>query len=316
MLKTLFRHSSSRTTPSLKVPGRPGENRRQDTTASQLRKSLDTLVYFSRNFRLATIGALIVIFFILAAIFAPLLAPYDPDAINLRNSLDPPSAEHLFGTDHNGRDQLSRIIYGARISLFISFLAVLLGASVGVLLGIIAGWFRPVEMLIMRVMDIMLSFPSIILALLIITILGTGIENVIVAIAINMIPTFARLAHGQTLSIRNQVYVTAAISIGVRDWRILFRHILPNILSPIIVQTSLVIPNAIMTTASLSFLGLGVRPPTAEWGSMLQDSMKYAAIAPHLMVFPGIALLLVVFGFNTFGDGLRISLDPKMRNRF
>jgi peptide/nickel transport system permease protein len=139
---------------------------------------------------------------------------------------------------------------------------------------------------------------------------------VIIAIAINMIPTFARLAHVQTLSVKNEAYITAAISIGANDSRILFRHILPNILSIIIVQTSLVIPSAIMTTAGLSFLGLGVSPPTAEWGSMLQDSMKYIIVAPYLMIFPGLALLLVVFGFNTFGDGLRVSLDPKMRKLF
>lgn len=281
-----------------------------------LQSVLSVMVTFAHDYRLATIGAWIVILFVLAAMFAPLLTPYSPDAINLREALRGPSAAHLFGTDHNGRDLLSRIIYGTRISLFISCVAVVFGASIGVFLGIAAGWFHPLEMIIMRSMDIMLSFPSMILALVIIAILGSGIQNVIIAIAINMIPIFARLAYVQTISVKNQVYITAAISVGVNDHRILFRHILPNIFAIIIVQTSLVIPSAIMTTAGLSFLGLGVNPPTAEWGCMLQDSLKYATVAPHLMFFPGMSLLLVVFGFNTFGDGLRVSLDPKMRNRF
>ncbi len=312
MLKTLLNNFTYRVKNRLLVSRPPVDG--------ALRKKLQVVfanvLYFARHYRLATIGALTVLIFIIAAAFAPLLAPHDPNAISLRNGLHAPSAQNLLGTDHNGRDMLSRIIYGARISLFISCVAVLLGASTGVLLGTLSGWFHSLEMVTMRVMDIMLSFPSIILALVTIAILGTGIENVIVAIAINMIPTFARLAHVQTLSVKNQAYVTAAISIGVKDSRILFRHILPNIISVIIVQTSLVIPSAIMTTAGLSFLGLGVTPPMAEWGSMLQDSVKYVAVAPHLMVFPGLSLLLVVFGFNTFGDGLRAWLDPKMRNNF
>jgi len=167
----------------------------------------------------------------------------------------------------------------------------------------------------MRLMDIMLSFPSIIVALTIISILGTGVTNLIIAIGIYNIPVFARLAYGQTLTVKNFTYIEAAISVGVRDGRILLRHILPNIIAPIIVQFSLVIPQAIMLTAGLSFLGLGVMPPTAEWGNMLQDSLRWALKGPHLMIFPGLALLLVVFGFNTFGDGLRVALDPRMRNR-
>jgi peptide/nickel transport system permease protein len=167
----------------------------------------------------------------------------------------------------------------------------------------------------MRLMDVLLCFPGIITALTIISILGSGIENVIVAIVMYQIPQFARLTHGLTLTVKENDYVTAAISVGANDFRILLRHILPNILASIIVQMSLLIPGAIMTTAGLSFLGLGVEPPTAEWGSMLQDSLKWARRAPHVMIFPGLALMLVVFGFNTFGDGLRAALDPKLRGR-
>jgi peptide/nickel transport system permease protein len=257
----------------------------------------------------------IVLIFILVGVLAPFVAPADPIKMNLRNSMKPPGVEYLLGTDYSGRDMLSRIIYGARISLVISLASVFSGALVGVALGIIAAWFKPLQTPIMRLMDIMLSFPSIIVALTIISILGSGIENLIFAIGIYNVPVFARLAYGQTLSVKNFTYIEAAISVGVRDFRILWRHILPNIIAPIIVQFTLVIPQAIMLTAGLSFLGLGVMPPTPEWGGMLQDSLRWAIKGPHVMIFPGVALLLVVFGFNTFGDGLRVALDPRMRNR-
>jgi peptide/nickel transport system permease protein len=270
---------------------------------------------FIKTYKLASIGGMIVLVFIIFAVFAPIIATHDPDQMNLRNPLEAPGRQFLLGTDYSGRDLFSRIVFGARISLFISVASVILGSSIGIVLGMIAGWFKSMEMLIMRCMDIMLSFPSIIIALTIISILGTGIQNVILAIAIYNIPVFARIAYGQTLSIKTITYIEAAISVGAQDGRILFRHILPNIIAPIIVQFTLVIPSAIMLTAGLSFLGLGVMPPTAEWGNMLQDSLRWASKGPHLMLFPGMALLLVVFGFNTFGDGLRVALDPRMRNR-
>lgn len=279
------------------------------------RRSLAAARQFICRHTLGAIGGAIVILFVVTGLLAPSLAPYDPNAVSVRDALQPPSRAHLLGTDNNGRDLLSRLLYGARISLTISVSAVALGAVVGILLGLVAGWYRRLEGPAMRLMDVMLSFPGIIFALTIIAILGNGLANVILAIAVYQVPQFARLAHSMTLSVKESAYVEAIVSVGARDGRILGLYVLPNILSPLIVQTSLLIPAAIMTTASLSFLGLGVTPPTAEWGSMLQNSLSWARMAPHVMLFPGLALMLVVFGFNVFGDGLRDALDPRLRER-
>ena len=273
------------------------------------------IINFAKSFPLATLGGIIVLAFVLVAVLAPFAAPQDPNKMNLDRALESPGPDFLLGTDYSGRDMLSRLIFGARVSLFISLTSVILGVVVGVVLGVVAAWFRYLQTPIMRLMDIMLSFPSIIVALTIIAILGSGIQNLIIAIAVYNIPVFARITFGQTLSVKNFTYIEAVITLGARDGRILLRHILPNIIAPVIVQFTLVIPRAIMLTAGLSFLGLGVMPPTAEWGNMLQNSLRWAAQGPHLVIFPGLALLLVVFGFNTFGDGLRVSLDPRMRNR-
>jgi len=273
------------------------------------------IINFAKSFPLATLGGIIVLAFVLVAVLAPFVAPQDPNKMNLDRALESPGPDFLLGTDYSGRDMLSRLIFGARVSLFISLTSVILGVVIGVILGVVAAWFRYLQTPIMRLMDIMLSFPSIIVALTIIAILGSGVQNLIIAIAVYNIPVFARIAFGQTLSVKNFTYIEAVITLGARDGRILLRHILPNIIAPVIVQFTLVIPRAIMLTAGLSFLGLGVMPPTAEWGNMLQNSLRWASQGPHLVLFPGLALLLVVFGFNTFGDGLRVSLDPRMRNR-
>ena len=277
-----------------------------------MNKWLHRITQFASDYRLAAIGGVIVILFIFVGVFAPWLAPADPNEISVRNTLQPPSQEHWLGTDNNGRDMLSRLIYGARISMTVSFVAVGVGAMIGVFLGLLAGWNKRLETPIMRLMDVFLSFPGIIIGLTIVAILGTGIGNVILAIAIYQIPQFARLAHGMTLSIRRATYVEAAVAVGAPDMRVVRRHILPNIFAPIMVQVSLLIPAAILTAAGLSFLGLGVPPPTAEWGAMLQNSLTWARLAPHMMIFPGLTLMLVVFGFNVFGDGLRDALDPRV----
>jgi peptide/nickel transport system permease protein len=280
-----------------------------------MRSMLKSFNYFIRNYKLGTIGALIVLIFVVTALLAPWIAPKDPNQIAVRDTLKPPGAEYLLGADNNGRDLLSRIIFGARISLTIAFASVGIGTLIGVVLGVVAAWYPRLEMPIMRLMDVLLSFPGIIIGLTIIAILGSGIENVILAIAIYQLPQFARLAHGLALTVKATAYVDAAVAVGSPVHRILLRHILPNIVAQILVQISILIPSAIMTSAGLSFLGLGVPPPTAEWGSMLQGSISWARLAPHVMIFPGLTLMLVVFGFNILGDGLRDALDPRARGR-
>jgi peptide/nickel transport system permease protein len=270
---------------------------------------------FARDHKLAAFGGMLVIAFVLTGVFAPQLAPKNPNQVNVRASLQPPSLEYPLGADNNGRDILSRIIHGARVSLYISSLSVGLAALVGVVLGILAAWYRWSRAIIMRLMDVLLAFPGIVVALTIIAILGRGVENVIIAIAIYQIPQFARLTHGLALSAQEQTYVEAAVAGGESDGAILTRYVLPNILAPIIVQVSLLIPGAIMTAAGLSFIGLGVPPPTAEWGAMLQLSLTWGRLAPHMTIFPGLALMLVVFGFNVLGDGLRDAMDPRLKGR-
>ena len=280
-----------------------------------LRKLLKVILGFARDHKLAAIGAVIVLLFVVTGLFAEQLAPKDPNRVSVRNSLAPPSAEFPLGADNNGRDVLSRIIFGARMSLYVSVTSVGIAALIGVLLGIVSAWYRWLRSPIMRLMDVLLAFPGIVIALTIIAILGRGVENVIIAIAIYQIPQFARLAHGLALSAQEQTYVEAAVAGGESDGAILTRYVLPNIIAPIIVQISLLIPGAIMTAAGLSFIGLGVPPPTAEWGAMLQLSLTWGRLAPHMTIFPGLALMLVVFGFNVLGDGLRDALDPRLKGR-
>ena len=268
---------------------------------------------FWRLHRLATIGGVIVLLFFVTGLAAPVLMPHDPDQVNVRAALQRPGDQHLLGTDNIGRDLLSRIIFGARVSLYISLSAVGFGMIVGVTLGTLAAYYRRIDVPVMRLVDMLLAFPGIIVALTIISVLGRGVENLIVAIAIVQVPQFARLAYGLTLGVKVRTFVEAAVATGASDWLILTRHIVANSLAPIVVQVSLLIPGAITTAASLSFLGLGVPPPTAEWGAMLQNSLQWARLAPHVMIIPGLALMLVVFGFNVLGDGLRDAMDPRLR---
>lgn len=268
---------------------------------------------FVRLHRLAAIGGAVVVLFVLTGVLAPVLAPYDPILINVAITLQPPNRTHLLGTDNQGRDLLSRIIYGARMSLMISLISVGAGGVIGVVLGTLAAYYRRLDAPIMRLNDVLLAFPGIVVALTVVSILGRGLENVVVAIAITQIPQYVRLAHGLTFTLKEKAFVEAAVAVGASDRTILARYVVPNTLAPIIVQTSLLIPGAIMTAATLSFLGLGVQPPTAEWGAMLQNSLQWSYLAPHVMVIPGLALMLVVFGFNVFGDGLRDAMDPRLR---
>ncbi len=269
----------------------------------------------------ALVGFGLVGFFLVLAIFAPLIAPYDPRAQDLsllRGGCCPgPSAEHWFGVDDLGRDELSRIAYGARYSLLIGVVAVSVGLSFGLVLGAIAGYVGGiVDSIIMRLMDIMLSIPGLLLAIGIVAALGQGLTQIMIAVGATQIPIFARLLRGSILAQRENDFVLAARSIGVPRRTILASHILPNSISPVIVQGTLALATAIIDVAGLGFLGLGPQDPsTPEWGTMLTDTTRYLQTAPHLAIIPGIAIVLSVLGFNLIGDGLREALDPKLRGR-
>lgn len=262
----------------------------------------------------ALFGGYFLLLMILIAIFGPLLTQYDPTKVDYSTKLLKPSADHWFGTDHNGRDIFTRIIHGMRLTLSVGFISVIIGAAFGVVLGIISGYYGGKwDALIMRVTDVMLAFPGILLALAVVSVLGKNLFNVIIAVSIFSIPTFARVVRGSTLAVRKLEYVDAMRSLGASDGRIIFGHILPNITSPIIVQATLRIAVAILTASGLSFLGLGAQPPTPEWGAMLNDGRNYIMDHPHVALFPGLSIVFVVIAFNLLGDGLRDVLDPKMK---
>jgi peptide/nickel transport system permease protein len=268
---------------------------------------------FRKN-KLALVGTTIILLFIIMAIAAPLIAPEGINEQKLGDRLQAPSSEHWLGTDDFGRDILSRIIYGARISLWVGFFAVLGSVVAGCFLGVIAGYYgKWVDGIISRIFDIMLAFPSILLAIAVVAVLGPSLRNALIAIAIINIPNFGRLIRSKVLSVKQEEYVLAAKAVGMKDARILFHHILPNSMSPIIVQGTLAIATAIIECAALGFLGLGAKAPDPEWGKMLADSRTYITQAPWTMIFPGIAIMLTVLGFNLMGDGLRDALDPKMK---
>lgn len=272
---------------------------------------------FWRRFRrkhLAVAAGIVLLILILAAIAAPLIAPYGPNTPDYANVLAGPSPEHPFGTDTFGRDILSRIIWGGRISLSVGFISVALGGLAGVALGLISGFFGGyIDSLIMRLMDVLLAFPGILLAIGVVALLGPGITNVVYAIAVFSTPVFARLVRGSTLALKRTVYVQASRSIGVRTLPLIFRHILPGTLPGVIVYLSLRVGTSILTAAALSFIGLGAQPPSPEWGAMLANGRSYLGVADHIMVFPGLAIFITVLAFNLLGDGLRDALDQRLR---
>ena len=268
-----------------------------------------------RRYGVAAFGAAIILAWIVIAIACPLLTPYAPDAVNVAIRLKPPSAAHWLGTDELGRDVLTRLLYGTRVSLLTGFVVVLLGAVFGTLAGGIAAFGRGrIEEAIMRLTDLVLCFPPIILALAIAAALGIGTVNTVIAMLVVWWPKFARLAHSLVLVQRSQEYVEAAVVVGLRPGRILLRHIIPNAIGPLIVLVTLDVGNAIITFAGLSFLGLGVVPPTPEWGSMVAEGRELVE-QWWVAAFPGFAILTVVLGFNFLGDGVRDWLDPKARRR-
>ena len=271
------------------------------------------LMKFLRN-RVAVAGLCCLALLLLAIVFAPLATPYDPIAKNTPERKQAPSTLHPFGTDRLGRDILSRVLYGGRVSLQVGFMSIALAVIVSTPLGLIAGFFGGfMDNGIMRVMDLILAFPGLILAIWLVSLLGSNINNVIFAIAFFSLPTFSRLIRGVTLSIREMEYVMAARSVGAGSLRIMFYHILPGVLGPMIVLTTLSVSGAIVAGASLSFLGLGVRPPTPEWGAMLADGRNYLRTQWWMATFPGMTITLVVLILNIIGDALRDALDPNVR---
>jgi peptide/nickel transport system permease protein len=276
----------------------------------------DRVLFYARRYPLGAIGAVIMIIFVFSAVFADVLAPHDPLQTLASASLHAPGAEFLMGADMMGRDMLSRIIHGARISLTVGVASILLGGSIGVIIGLMSGylmgWF---DLLMQRLIDIMQALPLLVLALVMAASLGPSLENTIIAISIPLVPNVARVVRSSTLSLREMPFVEAARAAGMSELRVALRHVLPNILAPLIVLFTAQLGAAILVEASLSFLGLGVPEPHPSWGRMLSESAaEYVRVAPWLVVFPGLAISLAVFGTNLFGDALRDILDPRQRN--
>lgn len=269
--------------------------------------------YRFRQNRPALLGAVIIVLMIVMALFAQIMSPYDPTHQDLNAIVQPPGHGHLLGTDDLGRDVLSRIIYGARISVAASIVPVLIALTIGVPLGLITGYFHGIwEQIIMRVVDAMQAFPFLVLALALAAALGPGFVNVAIAIGIGFTPAFIRIVRGQVLSVSAQDYILSAKSFGASDFRILRRHVLPNSLGPLLVQTSVAMAAALLAEAGLSFLGVGVQPPTPSWGQMLTIAQTYIYSAPWLAIWPGMAIFLAVLGFNLLGDGIRDGIDPRL----
>lgn len=268
---------------------------------------------FRRN-RVALAGSLMILAVFLAALFAPILAPYDPYEIHIDAVLQPPSLGHPFGTDPLGRDVLSRVIWGARISLWVGFVAVGIAILIGILVGALAGFYRGrIDAVLMRFVDIMLAIPTFFLILAVIAILEPSIWNIMIVIGLTGWMGVARLVRGQFLAIREMDYVTAARALGARDFKLIFGHILPNALSPVYVSAVMGVAGAILTESALSFLGIGVQPPRASWGSILTAGKDHLEIAWWLSVFPGLAIFVTVLGYNLLGEGLRDALDPRLK---
>jgi len=268
-----------------------------------------------RNNKTSWVGLAILVLAILAAMFAPLIAPQDPLAQNILDRLKPPSAEHWLGTDYFGRDTMSRLLHGARFSLIIGVAATLSATVIGAAIGMFAGWRGGrLDAVTMLAMDILLAFPTLILGLMVVAMLGPSMPNIIAAIALTSIPTFARVARAPTIVMKTRDFVEASRALGYSDLRILARHILPNILSEILVMATLWLANAIRTEASLAFIGLGLKPPTPTWGGMIREGFDNILDSPWLAIVPGIAILLVVFALNLLGDGLRDAIDPRLRD--
>lgn len=284
----------------------PDEGRKQGEFRAVLR-------HLVRN-RGAVIGLVIIGLFIIASLAAPVLTDKSPTETSLTDRLKPASIENPLGTDELGRDLLTRMLFGGRISLGIGLISVAIGVVIGVPIGALSGYYGGrLDIIVQRFIDIMIAFPGILLAIVVVTVLGVGVTNVMIATGIASVPIYARLVRGSVLAAKEQSYVTAARAAGIKDFSIIFRHILPNSIAPVIVQSTFQIATAILWAAGLGFLGLGAQAPTPEWGAILSNGREYIRTAHHLTTYPGLAILFMVIGFNLVGDGLRDALDPKTR---
>ena len=277
---------------------------------SEFRRVLS--VFFARP--LPVVGLVIIVVLVLTAIFAPLIAPYDPYEMDILNKLQPPSRDHLLGTDSLGRDTLSRIIYGSQTSLIVGISVIVISFAIGIPLGLLAAYFgRAWQLIIMRLIDALMAFPMLLLALLVASLLGGGMKNVIIALGIGMIAAPCRMMYGVAMSIKQNEYVLAARAMGMKNNRVMLEQILPNAFPPLLVMMTIGLGVTILAEASLSFLGIGITPPTPAWGGLVNDGYKFLLTSPVLAISPGIAIMLVVFAFNMVGDGLRDALDPRLR---
>ncbi len=300
-------------TPETATPPTGGATAGQAARSPAAYLLAQTIKAFNTN-KTSWIGLVLFLAIVLAAILAPVLAPHDPLEQNLLYRLKPPNAEYLLGTDFFGRDILSRLLYGAQISLIIGVVSTLIALVVGSIIGVLAGYYGGrFDMIVMQAMDVLLAFPSLILGLLIVAMLGPSMANIIAAIAVTSIPQFARIARAPTISVKEREYIEACRSLGYSDARIMGLHILPNIFPEILVMASLWLAAAIRTEASLAFVGLGVKPPIPTWGGMIREGFENILDSAWLAIMPGIAILVVVFALNLLGDGLRDAIDPKLR---
>jgi peptide/nickel transport system permease protein len=288
-----------------------------DTAAESPRPSREGIIGFCRRQPLGTVGLVLVLVMAIAGLSAEWVAPYNPTSNDFAAMTEPPSWAHLLGTDQFGRDLFSRIVFGARTALIVGFSCAIVGGVAGLVLGVASAYFGGrLDLVLQRVMDVVMAFPLIIMALAVIAIFGSGVYNVIVAITIPLIPRCARVVRSSALAIREVPYIDAARACGFGHTRIILRHMVPNVLAPFLIMLTAFVGQAILAEASLSYLGLGVQEPTAAWGLMLQGGAEeYASTAPWIAVFPGLAIALTVFGFSLFGDALRDALDPRLRDR-
>ncbi len=291
------------------------ENTVQATEQPKKKRSMwgETWRRLRRN-KFAMMGLFVLIIIVICSIFAEQIAPYGIDDQNLRNGYQTPSSEYPMGTDNLGRCIFSRLVYGARISLQVGFIAVGIAAVIGGTLGAIAGYYgKMIDAVIMRIVDVLLAIPSILLAISIVAAFGGSLTNVMIAVGISSIPSYVRIVRASVLSVREQEFIEAARATGASDFRIIFRHILPNSLSPLIVQSTLGVAGAILSASGLSFIGLGIQPPSPEWGAMLTAGRAYFRDYPHIVMGPGLVIVITIFALNLFGDGLRDALDPKLK---